>query len=199
MKESQRIVQLLLFEWNGCCVGSRFFIFTFICNVSWSVSDRLLHATDCNSNVINRWIYARCKFNYIKIFPCAARSPACSLSRQLLHLCLWCCVGHYNRFNAMLFGYISVKRCVRFSYRAMLYFARAMLHNAQHSHTHGQSRTIHFCHFRREFSTFVRCHSLIISYALSYVMACHIALHSVSVFRIVRTRSHCSSMLLRFY
>lgn len=27
------------------------------------------HVSDCNLNVINRWIYARCKFNYNKIFP----------------------------------------------------------------------------------------------------------------------------------
>lgn len=116
-------------------VGSRFFILTFICNVSVKcVSNRLLHATDCNSNVINRWIYARCKFNYIKIFPCVA-----SL-RAIAGIFVYGVVGHYNRFNAMHTvrgtypwsnaSVFPMMRC------CVLYFARAKCYTWQCTASH---------------------------------------------------------------
>lgn len=64
-----------------------------------------LHSAHSNSNVINRWIYAWCKFNYIKIFSLCRFSPG--------NFCIFVCYihRHYNRFNAMLLGMYFVKQC----------------------------------------------------------------------------------------
>lgn len=81
---------------------SRFFIFCYIfCELNVQLATRwvcvLMCATDCNSNVINRWIYARCKFNYIKIFPSVVQfSPG-----NTFHcIFVWCCYISrlYNRW-----------------------------------------------------------------------------------------------------
>lgn len=76
---------------------------------------RCVHAADCNSNVINRWICARCKFNYIKVIRQCLWVCRQFLSKQFLNLCLlnsW----HYNRFNAILccVRCNTYMKCVRF-------------------------------------------------------------------------------------
>lgn len=95
----------------------------------WVQHDDYKHVSDCNLNVINRWIYARCKFNYNKIFPFGDSEslslfPPChfSFSSSLVYIwymrvCCRCCgYKFWYTGNGIFFSLFYNKSLISFEY-----------------------------------------------------------------------------------